>query len=102
MPPVSAGRKGAVWRRVRLEVLRRDGYVCQIRGPHCTVLATEADHIRTARECEVSGNHATPRCTCNDPRNLRAACKPCNSGRENNAGRTLPKPKPRPKHTRWW
>ena len=30
------------WPKVRLEILERDGWLCQIRGPHCTGKATTA------------------------------------------------------------
>jgi 5-methylcytosine-specific restriction endonuclease McrA len=59
------------WKRTRLYVLIRDGYVCQIRGPKCRGYATEVDHI-VAR---VDGGAVF------DPSNLRAACQPCNGGR---------------------
>lgn len=57
--------------RVRLPVLARDGYRCQIRGPKCTVVATDVDHI-------VSWRHGGELI---DPSNLRAACPTCNRGR---------------------
>lgn len=59
------------WRRVRLEVLERDGWLCQIRGPRCSVQADQADHIVPF----ARGGDAY------DPANLRAACAPCNLGR---------------------
>ena len=59
------------WRRVRLAVLNRDGWVCQIRGPRCEVQANQADHVIPWR---VGG-------AIFDPDNLRAACGPCNAGR---------------------
>ena len=47
--------------------LRRDDYTCQIRGPHCEVVAKTVDHIvpRIAGGSEELGN-------------LRAACWHCN------------------------
>lgn len=57
------------WPKVRLLVLSRDGHTCQIRGPHCTVRATEADHITPVAQ---GGARL-------DPANLRAACRPCNA-----------------------
>lgn len=60
-----------VWRRTRLFVLDRDGWKCKIRGPKCLDWATEADHIIS----RADGGALL------DPRNLRAACKPCNGGR---------------------
>lgn len=57
------------WPKVRLLVLSRDRYECQIRGPRCTHRATEADHIVAIAE---GGQRF-------DLDNLRAACKPCNA-----------------------
>jgi len=59
------------WPAIRLEVLDRDGWRCQIRGPKCKGRATDADHRIPWRE------YGDPY----DKTNLRAACKPCNSGR---------------------
>ncbi|WP_076051903.1 HNH endonuclease [Mycobacterium colombiense] len=41
----SAVTNTAEWKRLRRKVLERDGYQCQIRGPHCTGHATQVDHI---------------------------------------------------------
>lgn len=59
------------WPKIRLAVLERDGWICQIKGKRCLVRATEADHIVPV----VNGGSWF------DPTNLRAACKPCNTGR---------------------
>jgi HNH endonuclease len=59
------------WQRVRLTILKRDNYACQIVGPKCTHVATEVDHI-----VPVSRGGSWL-----DPSNLRAACKQCNVGR---------------------
>lgn len=59
------------WRHVRTYVLERDRYVCQVRGKRCKEFATEADHIVPLADGGAMF----------DPRNLRASCKPCNSGR---------------------
>lgn len=60
---------------VRIPVLERDGYRCQIRGPKCTVHANDVDHI-------VSRKDGGPLL---DPNNMRAACAPCNRGRRDDA-----------------
>jgi hypothetical protein len=60
---------GRQWRAVRLRVLERDGYRCQIRGPRCTGGADVVDHVVDAR---VTGPVF-------DPENLRAACRSCNT-----------------------
>jgi 5-methylcytosine-specific restriction endonuclease McrA len=57
------------WRRIRADVLARDGYRCQLNLPRCTGLATTVDHI-------IARHHGGPLL---DPANLRAACRPCNS-----------------------
>ena len=59
------------WRRVRLLVLQRDGYRCRINGPKCETVGNEADHIIPIAD---GGRRL-------DMNNLRASCKPCNSGR---------------------
>jgi 5-methylcytosine-specific restriction endonuclease McrA len=64
------------YRRARLYVLQRDNHECQIRSPLCTQIATEADHI-------IPRHKLPPGSTLfYDPHNMRAACKPCNSGRQ--------------------
>jgi 5-methylcytosine-specific restriction endonuclease McrA len=63
---------GRRWAALRLEILERDGWVCQIRHPGCKGEATMVDHIVPRR---VGGG--------DEPANLRAACSPCNIGREN-------------------
>lgn len=64
------------WRITRALVLQRDGYQCQIRGPHCTGTATCVDHIQPRQ------SHGG-----DDPANLRSACTPCNAGRKANPPR---------------
>jgi 5-methylcytosine-specific restriction endonuclease McrA len=60
------------WRKVRRRVLLRDGGLCQIRGPGCTVKATQVDHI-----VPVNAGGALY-----DEANLRAACQFDNKSRE--------------------
>lgn len=62
---------GHTWQRVRLEVLERDEYLCQIRREGCTVTATQVDHIVPWR----AGGSLY------DPAGLRAACRFCNLAR---------------------
>jgi 5-methylcytosine-specific restriction protein A len=59
------------YRRLRLEVLDRDGRRCQIRGPQCRGEATQVDHI-----VPVADGGAMF-----DPANCRAACSWCNTWR---------------------
>lgn len=56
------------WQQLRLAVLLRDGYQCQIKGEKCTGRATTVDHVEPIAEGGAPY----------DPSNLRAACKPCN------------------------
>ena len=59
----------SAYRRLRLAVLDRDGWLCQIRGPRCTRAATVVDHVVS----RVDGGAVF------DPSNMRAACRPCNA-----------------------
>ena len=39
--------KRPAWRRIRLQALQRDHYICQLRlSPRCTEIATEVHHIK--------------------------------------------------------
>ncbi|HEV8653324.1 MAG TPA: HNH endonuclease signature motif containing protein [Actinomycetes bacterium] len=65
---MSRGWKGGstrAWRRVRRQVLERDGYRCQLKLDVCTTRATTAHHVKG----KAMGD---------DPRFLVAACQPCN------------------------
>jgi len=62
-----------LWPRIRVQVLDRDRYSCQIKGPGCTIDATCVDHI-------ISTNNGGAWW---DPANCRAACTPCNTWRAN-------------------
>lgn len=75
------------WGRLRRAVLDRDGWMCQLRGPHCTGRATEVDHI---------GAHDD-----HSPTNLQAVCATCHrskTGKQARARRNIPTRK-RPKET---
>jgi 5-methylcytosine-specific restriction protein A len=79
MPWSSSNRKErlpANWSSLRLFVLERDGYRCQLAYASCIVDATEVDHI------EPGDDHR--------PVNLQAACVPCHrikSAREGHAAK---------------
>ena len=62
----------ARWRRVRLVVLERDGYLCRIRGPRCLGVADQVDHVIRPQDGGAWYDEA----------NLRGACAPCNVGRQ--------------------
>lgn len=51
------------WNTIRLRILRRDKYRCQIAAEGCKRIATEVDHIRRG------DNHADD--------NLQSACSVC-------------------------
>lgn len=63
------------WAKIRARILARDGHLCQIRLPGCTVAATEVDHIHPGDD--------------HHPDNLRAACTHCNRA-ANHATRPRP------------
>jgi 5-methylcytosine-specific restriction endonuclease McrA len=65
------GLHSRTWRRIRLAVLDRDGWRCQIAGPECSSVATCVDHIVPRSEGGAMW----------DPANLRAACRRCNGRR---------------------
>jgi 5-methylcytosine-specific restriction protein A len=60
------------WPRVRNHVLKRDGRVCQIRGPFCMTVATEVDHIGDPED--------------HRPESLRAVCVRCHAIRSGRQG----------------
>ena len=63
------------WRNFRAGILRRDRYLCQIRGKNCTdkapLIGGHVDHITPL----ARGGQKY------DPENVRAACATCNQGR---------------------
>lgn len=72
---------GAAWRKVRLLVLRRDGWRCQLKLEGCAVRAKQVHHTR-------------PRALVgDDPAWLVAACQPCNN-KVGDPTTTDPDPKP--------
>src|ERR1035437_5053237 len=64
------------WPRIRLKILKRDNYLCQIRAPKCQGTANEVDHI-------VPGSKGG---AWFDESNLRASCRNCNLGRVDRSG----------------
>lgn len=65
------------WLNVRNQVLLRDEYLCQLRGPGCLGVADRVDHY--VPRSKGGSMH---------PSNLYAACKWCNSSKNN----SLPEP----------
>ena len=60
--------KRSAWRRVRLLVLQRDGYICRLKYSGCTRIATEVHHIQPLEDAPDLGL---------DPDNLIAVCWSC-------------------------
>jgi 5-methylcytosine-specific restriction endonuclease McrA len=68
---VSDRRYGSLrWKKLRLAVLNRDNYECQIRGPRCRGAATSVHHVIPSSEAP----HLFF-----DAGNLQASCSTCNS-----------------------
>jgi 5-methylcytosine-specific restriction endonuclease McrA len=66
---------GSGWRKVRLAVLERDEWLCQIRGDRCLVRASEVDHRVLVVGWRVGARSVE-----------FAACKRCNSSRGGQLG----------------
>jgi len=64
----------AVSKRLRYEVLRRDGYRCRYCGASAETEALTVDHVIPV---SLGGS--------DDPSNLCAACGPCNTGKSSSA-----------------
>jgi HNH endonuclease len=60
----------SVSRRLRFEVLRRDGYTCRYCGARAPDVTLIVDHVVPTT---LGGD--------DDPRNLVTACQPCNAGK---------------------
>lgn len=78
------------YKRARLACLNRARWQCEIRGPHCTGRASQADHTYGLA---------------NDPHHLslQAACRPCHAAKtsaEGHGRRTTADPQPQPR-TAW-
>lgn len=73
------------WANVRVNVLARDGWRCQLRLPGCTGHATQVDHIvpRSIAPWLAA-----------DPANCRAACFGCNNRRGTTPDDQLPRKAP--------
>ena len=70
--PGKSGRGGRPWRRLRDQVLRRDGYICQCddcKQRLMPLVAHEVDHIDNTRDAAGDLN--------DDPDNLMAINKDC-------------------------
>lgn len=73
---MATGPYGGPWPRIRLKILERDGYICQVRGPRCKAIANQVDHIIPV----LDGGSWW------DESNLRASCQPCNRDRVDSKG----------------
>lgn len=65
------------WKQQRIKCLQRDERKCQIRGPRCTVIATEVDHVTAVA---FGGT--------DDLENLQAACHNCHATKSGREGRS--------------
>jgi 5-methylcytosine-specific restriction enzyme A len=75
-PPANRYAYSGNWAHIRLQVLERDGYTCQLRfADICIGKASEVDHI-VQPEAGVG----------NDLANLRAVCTPCHARRTGRQG----------------
>ena len=70
------------WQRLRLRVLTRDNYRCQMQRAGCTGHATQADHILSPLE---GGDFW------DEDGNVRAACVSCNASAGGELGARLKK-----------
>lgn len=77
-----SGGSTTAWRKIRAEVLARDGHRCQLRLTGCVGVATHAHHTLGRA---VTGD---------DPARIVAACEPCNLA-VGDPMRTDPMPQPR-------
>ena len=62
----------SAWRKVRAEVLRRDGHRCRLQHDGCTLDAAEVHHVRS-----VASTTSGRRADAIDPRDCVAACHSC-------------------------
>ena len=60
------------WAKIRRQVLIRDHYKCQIRGPYCYVDAREVDHIQGRDDHRLE--------------NLQAVCHKCHTKKTSQEG----------------
>jgi len=70
--PGMSGRGGRAWRKLRLQVLERDGWLCQCevcQARPVPLVAHEVDHIDNTRDADGLLN--------DDPSNLRAMNRDC-------------------------
>ena len=75
-PPANRYAYSGNWARIRQQVLKRDGYACQLRyADICVGKASQVDHIV---QPEAAGG--------SDLANLRAVCRPCHARRTGRQG----------------
>jgi HNH endonuclease len=74
-PPANRYAYSGNWARIRLQVLERDGYGCQLRYAVCVGRASQVDHIV---QPEAGGS--------NDLANLRSVCVRCHRRRSGRQG----------------
>jgi 5-methylcytosine-specific restriction endonuclease McrA len=74
----TAERMGPGWQTISRRVIERDRGECQLRRPGCTGRATTADHVVARATARLQGWTTAQ---VNDPSNLVAACRSCNSSK---------------------
>jgi 5-methylcytosine-specific restriction protein A len=83
----SSSRTGTTkWKTLRLKILARDGYQCQIRYDGCIGQATIADHVLALLLVGTD-----------DPTNLQAACRPCSDKKASDEGHIAQGHTPKPR-----
>lgn len=67
-----AKRLPSNWPSIRMAVLKRDNYSCQIKEPGCDGRATDVDHIKAGDDHRLE--------------NLQAACRTCHQDKSSKEG----------------
>lgn len=66
------------WQQLRSRILSRDGGLCQIKGPACTYVAREVDHIISKDKARSQGWTDGQM---DDESNLQSACVACHKAK---------------------
>ncbi|RUP35021.1 MAG: HNH endonuclease [Mycolicibacterium sp.] len=74
--PSSARTSTREWKAQRAKALQRDGHWCTIRGPRCTVYATQVDHVKPVH---LGGT--------DELTNLASVCEPCHQDKSQREAR---------------
>lgn len=66
------------WQKRRERVMARDSGLCQIKGPACTVVASDVDHVTSKAAARAAG---WTNDQIEDDSNLQAACRSCHKAK---------------------